>query len=312
MCCLSVRVNSLSCFPTLPLSNFWESAIFPFLFRSHQYSDWEHADDVKLFNTTNNTATLQKDLDFVSEWSKTWQLQISTRKCSVLHIGKKNTNIKYKLDGHYLTDDPHPVKDLGVFISNDLSAKSHFNYIAKKALRVVNLILRSFFSRNTTLLTRAYKTFPRPILEYSSPVWNPYHISDINTIERVQKYFTRRVLHSSEYNKIPYATRFEILGLENLELRHLRQDLCLTHRIIYCNFFPVKDYFSFNHNNTRANNRFKLNINHFNLDCRKYDFCNRVVNAWNTLPDSVVSSQNPQSFNQKLSTIDLTPFLRGP
>uniref|UniRef100_A0A2D4JW71 Reverse transcriptase domain-containing protein n=1 Tax=Micrurus paraensis TaxID=1970185 RepID=A0A2D4JW71_9SAUR len=49
------------------------------------------ADDVKLFNTTDNATILQSDLDYVSEWSNIWQLQISTNKCSVLHIGKKKS-----------------------------------------------------------------------------------------------------------------------------------------------------------------------------------------------------------------------------
>uniref|UniRef100_A0A0B8RQG0 RNA-directed DNA polymerase from mobile element jockey-like n=1 Tax=Philothamnus irregularis TaxID=1899461 RepID=A0A0B8RQG0_9SAUR len=202
------------------------------------------------------------------------------------------------------------VKDLGVVISKDLSARAHCNNIAKKALRVVNLILCSFFSGNVVLLTRAYKTFARPILEYSSSIWNPHCIPDINTIERVQRYFTRRVLHSSNRNKIPYATRFQILGLDSLEPSRLQSDLSIVHKIICHNVLPVNDYFSFNHNNTQANNRYKLKVNHSKLDCRKYDF-NNSDQSWNALPDSVVSSPNPQNFNLKLSTVDLTPFLRG-
>uniref|UniRef100_A0A8C6XUJ4 Reverse transcriptase domain-containing protein n=1 Tax=Naja naja TaxID=35670 RepID=A0A8C6XUJ4_NAJNA len=269
------------------------------------------ADDVKLFNTTENTATFQKDLSYVSEWSNKCQLQISTNKRSVLHIGKKNQKIKHKLNSQDLVDDPNSVKDLGVLISNDLSARAHCNYIAKKALRVVNLILHSFFSGNITLLTRAYKTFARPILEYSSSVWNPHYIFDINTVEKVQKYFTRRVLHSSTHSRIPYATRLEILDLENLELRRLPSDLNIVYKIIHCNVIPVNEHFSFNYNNRRAYNRYKLKVNCTKLDYRKYDFSNRVVNVWNTLPDSVVSSPNPKNFNLRLSTIDLTPFLRG-
>ncbi|XP_013930124.1 PREDICTED: IgGFc-binding protein-like, partial [Thamnophis sirtalis] len=53
------------------------------------------------------------------------------------------------------------------------------------------------------------------------------------------------------------------------------------------------------------------NENRSKLDCRKYDFSNIVVNAWNALPDAVFASSNSHSFNLRLSTVDLIPFLRA-
>ncbi|XP_070582935.1 uncharacterized protein [Erythrolamprus reginae] len=44
----------------------------------------------------------------------------------------------------------------------------------------------------------------------------------------------------------------------------------------------------------------------------KYNFCNRVVDAGNSLPDSVVSSLDPQKFTLRLSMVDLSRFLREP
>uniref|UniRef100_A0A8C5SSR9 BPTI/Kunitz inhibitor domain-containing protein n=1 Tax=Laticauda laticaudata TaxID=8630 RepID=A0A8C5SSR9_LATLA len=66
--------------------------------------------------------------------------------------------------------------------------------------------------------------------------------------------------------RIPYATKLEILDLENLELCRLRSDLSMVYKIIHCNVLPVDEYFSFNHNNTRAHNRYKLKVNLTKLD----------------------------------------------
>uniref|UniRef100_A0A670ZPY9 Tc1-like transposase DDE domain-containing protein n=1 Tax=Pseudonaja textilis TaxID=8673 RepID=A0A670ZPY9_PSETE len=53
---------------------------------------------------------------------------------------------------------------------------------------------------------------------------------------------------------------------------------------VHCNVLPANEYFSFNQNSTRAHNRYKLKVNRTKLDCKKYNFSNRVVNVWNTLP----------------------------
>ncbi|XP_070584825.1 uncharacterized protein [Erythrolamprus reginae] len=151
-----------------------------------------------------------KHLATSNEWSNILQLQISTKNALSYTLAKR-IRTPNKQD---LSDNPHPVKDLGIL--KWPSAKAHCNNIVKKASRVVNLILRSFCSSNPTRLSRAYKTFTRPILEYSSFVWNPHRISEINTLENIQRYFTRRALHSPTRNGIPYTTRLTTLGLERI------------------------------------------------------------------------------------------------
>ena len=56
-----------------------------------------------------------------------------------------------------------------------------------RAHRRANLIHRCFISRNVTLLVRAFLTYVRPLLEYNSIVWSPYHKCDIIAIEYVQR-----------------------------------------------------------------------------------------------------------------------------
>ena len=49
-----------------------------------------------------------------------------------------------------------------------------------------------------------YLSLVRPILEYSSPVWDPYLLADIQSIEKVQRSAARWVL--SDYSRFTSVT----------------------------------------------------------------------------------------------------------
>ena len=51
------------------------------------------ADDVKIYVVVDNdtkVAVLQEGLNKLQIWSEKWQLNLSSHKCLVLHIGNKN------------------------------------------------------------------------------------------------------------------------------------------------------------------------------------------------------------------------------
>jgi hypothetical protein len=76
------------------------------------------ADDLKLFSTVKtsaNAASLQSTLDRLQQWCTNWQLNINTKKCFVLHLGKTNSQIRYTLDG-YRINTAQNVTDFGVEI----------------------------------------------------------------------------------------------------------------------------------------------------------------------------------------------------
>jgi hypothetical protein len=78
------------------------------------------ADDIKLYNDTDNSFTLQEDLNKVLCWSESWGLPLNKNKCVVLHIGKKNTGTSYHIDGvRLLAVLEH--NDLGVVVSGNLT-----------------------------------------------------------------------------------------------------------------------------------------------------------------------------------------------
>jgi len=78
-------------------------------------------------------------------------------------------------------------KDLGVHVCSDLSFATYVNTIAAKAHARACLINKCFISRDTVTLTRAFVTYVRPILEYASVIWSPYHINQISKLESVQR-----------------------------------------------------------------------------------------------------------------------------
>ena len=55
------------------------------------------ADDTKVYGAvfdTKDRENLQKDLDNLVRWSKTWQMTFSVEKCNVMHLGRPNGNRK--------------------------------------------------------------------------------------------------------------------------------------------------------------------------------------------------------------------------
>ena len=70
-------------------------------------------------STLEDTSQLQKDLDLLSMWAKSWLLTFNVSKCHVLHFGLKNINTTYSLYGQSLSLvlEEH---ELGVIVDGDL------------------------------------------------------------------------------------------------------------------------------------------------------------------------------------------------
>ena len=49
--------------------------------------------------TSADTATLQNDLDHLTDWSIKWQMNFNVNKCKRFHIGQTNPHNKYTIAG---------------------------------------------------------------------------------------------------------------------------------------------------------------------------------------------------------------------
>ena len=93
-----------------------------------------------------------------------------------------------------------------------------------------SLILRSFVTRDFTVLTKIFITYVRPLLEYCTSVWSPQTLNNINRIESCQRWFTKRIKGLFD---MQYSERFACLGLESLQVRRLKHDLHICYKIAH-------------------------------------------------------------------------------
>ena len=94
------------------------------------------ADDCKMYSTINTDLDYLAALDRLQQWSCDWQLSINVSKCHILHLGKKNNQKKYFLNGCVI------VTDLGVEIDLELKCDKHIHKIVGKAYSRVGMILK--------------------------------------------------------------------------------------------------------------------------------------------------------------------------
>ena len=273
------------------------------------------ADDVKVFvafSKIRPVTTLQNCLNAICEWSVLWQLPIATDKCSILHIGFENPRMVYYLGGVPLINVPC-MRDLGVVVSDTLNFRAHLNDIIAKAYRRLNLMFRVFSIHDPSVFVRAYSTYVRPLLEYCSAVWSPYFVQDITNIERVQKYFTRRLFRMCNFSEKEYTERLHDLGLESLEVRRLRADLVLCFQIVRGFVdFPSDSLFTLSHVHSTRGHPYKLVVNYSRTKTRHNMFANRVAKIWNSLPCSAVCSNTISTFKAQISNVSFSNFVLFP
>ena len=233
---------------------------------------------------------------------------MSLPKCFVLHLGRTNPKHCYKISDFELPKCSE-MKDLGVYMSHNLSSTVHCNQIVKKARLVSNLIIKSFFSRKPEILMKAFLTYVRPILEYSCIVWNPLLKKDIFAVESVQRRFTKRILADKS---LSYLERLKYFDISSLEKRRLVFDLSSTFSILIQKVLPPENFFVLNDNNTRTTHPFKLRMPKCRLNIKKFDFSTRVIKPWNNLPHEIVNSKTVDEFRKKIVNIDFTVYLQGP
>ena len=111
------------------------------------------------------------------------------------------------------------IKDLGVFMSADCSFDHHISVISKKCSSIAGWILRTFTSRDRTPMLTLFKSIVLSRLDFGCQLWSPHQAKHINSIENVQRSFTK---HISGMYSLSYSGRLTSSNLYSVQRRRER------------------------------------------------------------------------------------------
>ena len=270
------------------------------------------ADDLKSYNVfdyRSNPPSMQNAVDALLGWCSSWQLNLSSPKCGSLLL-QGNSNFRDSetiLMGNEELKTLKTVSDLGVVIDANLSFSPHINIVVGKAKQRLFLLFKAFHSRDITLFVFAFKVYILPILEYCSPIWSPHKLCDIDKLENVQRYFTKRLTGLWD---VAYKQRLLKCGLFSLELRRLHIDLILCYKILNnLTCLKITDFFELETNPRTRGHNFKLRIPKCRTSLKQHFFSIRIIPAWNSLPNNLVNCDSLPFFKINVIHIDFSKFI---
>ena len=259
-----------------------------------------YADDIKLIMPLSDShacTRLQEDINRLMAWASSCGMSFNAQKCTALHYGRGNSRRVYTINSVPL-QTADCVKDLGLLRDGNLDYTSHINASIAKGHGLCAALLRSFATRDASVVVLAYKTFVRPVIEFGSTLSHPRTQYLSQRIERIQKLFTKRVrgLHD-----VPYADRLLHLNLQSLRSRRVLSDLIIMYKIIHGMIdIQLSDIgLSINANITRAAG-YKLVLPYPRTNMLKSSFAYRTGSMWNMLPTNVIAAPTYRCFVARL------------
>ncbi|KAJ3645915.1 hypothetical protein Zmor_023534 [Zophobas morio] len=262
-------------------------------------SPWAmYADDLKIYNICSNYEVLTKDIATIYNWSLKWLLPINADKCNILYLGSDNPKQTYYINGTELTKCVS-LSDMGVIVTSTLTWSEHITKVVKKANKILYLLGKTFAKADVNTVTKLYKTYVRPILEYANCVWVPTLQRDINLLESVQRRATR-----IPYGQVrpSYPDRLNLMKLPSLADRRVRGDMLTTFQAFTNISSPIRHLFPVNIDGRTRGHRFKLEKDNFRTSIRQTFVTNRVFTEWNALPPEVVESASVPRFKVNYDT----------
>ena len=261
------------------------------------------ADDTKIYQVVNDksdAASMQTNINKLTEWANTWQIKFNSGKCKVMHLGHQNNQYEYFMEENKL-ETTSAEKDLGVIVDPKLLFDDHVSQTVKKASRLCGMLVSNIQCKEKDIMVPLFKALVRPVLEYGNSVWTTCLKKHNTTIENVQRRFTKKIVGLQE---LSYEQRLETIKLPSLEFRRLRGDMIETYKIIH-GIYDENTTNTLFHKNVLTNTRgHSLKLSKQNVVTSKYSrfFTNRVINAWNNLPEHVVSAGTVNSFKNGIDS----------
>ena len=261
------------------------------------------ADDTKSYQEISTDVTqqasnqldLQQRIDRIAQWAKDWKMEIHPAKSKVLHLGRANPRLPYKMEGEEIPTATIE-KDIGFWISEDLSSSTHVQKAKGKAMAEIARIRRNFSYIDKKAFCILYNQRIRPHLDYGMAACPPRTSAEAKSLEAVQSKATALVYGLKSRNS---EERRKVLGLMTLQQRRERGDLIEVYKILNgltridpAAFWEVR----LARNGTRLVKELATN----GRKQRRNFFSYRVVQKWNLLPGNLKTAPSLDCFKNRL------------
>ena len=267
------------------------------------------ADDTKVAQVVEGkeeAKKLQELIDELYKWAEEWGMSFNINKCKVMHVGNKNPNEEYIMNGEKLAEVKEE-RDLGIWIESSHKPSKQCATAAKAAHFALGQIQRAFHFRKKEDLVPLYITFVRSRMEFANAAWSPWQEGDIKILEKVQERFVRML---SDVKGQSYEEKLLDAGLTTLKERRIRGDMIETYKTMNgFNRVDKNKWFIITQESARETRRTTsvteagvikkthiLEQENPRLESRKNFFNVRVVKDWNKIPEEIKTQKTVNGF----------------
>ena len=243
---------------------------------------------------------LQRDLENLVKWESEWSMEFHPDKCQLLRISLKRNTSQYNYEIHNTQiQETTNAKYLGITINNKLSWNTHIDTVCQKGNHTLNFIQQNFGSCNEKVKSNLYKTYVRPVLEYSSSVWDPHTKCNQDKIEMVQRRAARFVKNVPYRDQISITNLIQQLHWTQLSERRAKTKVTLLYKSLNNIVAIPTDHLKLTLSQTRQQYNFWYPFAH--SDVYRYSFFMDTIRLWNKLPSNIKSAPTLTSFQTALS-----------
>ena len=261
------------------------------------------ADDTKTYQEIDgglekqeeNHKELQKRVDSIARWAKEWRMEINPGKSKVMHLGRSNPGLPYSINGTEIKAVTTE-KDIGFWVTSDLSTSTHVHKARAKALGEIARIKRNFSYIDKKAFCLLYNQRVRPHLDFGMTACPPDSAAESKLLERVQAKATALVIGMRGLNS---EERRRKLGLMTLEERRERGDLIEVFKILKgLTKIDPKEFWEVRE--ARNGARLVKELASNGRRQRQAFFSYRVVQKWNLLPVELKTAPSLAVFKNRL------------
>ncbi|MCG7882888.1 MAG: hypothetical protein JAY96_15005, partial [Candidatus Thiodiazotropha endolucinida] len=265
------------------------------------------ADDSSLFVSASSVqdieGILNHDLSVILLWAKQWLVTFNPLKTEAIMFSLKrnyampnlrfdNTDIEF-VDSH---------KHLGVTLSCNGQWHTHIENILKSGYKVLGMMRRLKFSFSRQALNQMFFSYLRPLLEYSSIVWDGCTNQDRDSLEKLQNEAARVVTGLTR--SVSLINLYNECGWASLAERRKYQKLCFMYKVVNG---QAPDYLSqlmpplvSEISSYQLRNSSDLSIYYTRTETFRRSCMPSSVSLWNELTPEVKQCESFSNFQYKL------------